>query len=168
MAQSLADMRQQFQLVFRRQLYDECFYLFEGHLDFSDDRLSHLLKHVSKQTYWDKIEHDLNARCIEVHDLPTEVIRCDATTVSGDHAVTEAGLFQFGQSKDDSTRPQIKMMLWALDPLGMPLAVEVLAALTPPRGRGKRQITDEAPLVEAISTVLSTQPPRPFFLLHSL
>ena len=29
-----------------------------------------------------------------------------------------------------------------------------LAALTPPRGRGKRQITDEAPLVEAIDRVL--------------
>jgi transposase len=32
-----------------------------------------------------------------------------------------------------------------------------LAALTPPRGRGKRQITDEATLFEAISTVLKTQ-----------
>src|SRR5438128_11344337 len=29
-----------------------------------------------------------------------------------------------------------------------------LAALTPPRGRGKRQITDEATLVEAIARVL--------------
>ena len=30
-----------------------------------------------------------------------------------------------------------------------------LAALTPPRGRGKRQITDEATLVEAIDSVLT-------------
>lgn len=30
-----------------------------------------------------------------------------------------------------------------------------LAALTPPRGRGKRQITDEATLVEAIDTILT-------------
>src|SRR5438093_1706437 len=30
-----------------------------------------------------------------------------------------------------------------------------LAALTPPRGRGKRQITDEATLVEAITRVLT-------------
>ena len=29
-----------------------------------------------------------------------------------------------------------------------------LAALTPPRGRGKRQMTDEATLVEAIARVL--------------
>src|SRR6266852_9077002 len=33
-------------------------------------------------------------------------------------------------------------------------AEKKLATLTPPRGRGKRQITDEATLVEAISTVL--------------
>jgi len=32
-----------------------------------------------------------------------------------------------------------------------------LAALTPPRGRGKRQITDEATRLEAISTVLKAQ-----------
>jgi transposase len=34
-------------------------------------------------------------------------------------------------------------------------AEKKLAALTPPRGRGKRQITDEAPLAEAIDTVLT-------------
>src|SRR3989442_6991384 len=33
-------------------------------------------------------------------------------------------------------------------------AETALAALTPPRGRGKRQITDEATLVEAIDLVL--------------
>src|SRR4029434_7367911 len=32
-----------------------------------------------------------------------------------------------------------------------------LTALTPPRGRGKRQITDEATLVEAIDRVLKDQ-----------
>src|SRR5262249_2903539 len=34
-------------------------------LDFSDDRLSHLLKHLSKKAYWHQIEQDLNARSIE-------------------------------------------------------------------------------------------------------
>src|SRR6266705_1405065 len=37
------------------------------------------------------------------------------------------GLFQCGHSKDDPTRPQIKVMLGALDPLGMPLATDVLS-----------------------------------------
>jgi hypothetical protein len=63
-------------------------------LDFSDDRLSHLLKHLSKPTYWHQIERDLHARSIEVYALPQDVIRCDATTVSGDHEVTEEGLLE--------------------------------------------------------------------------
>jgi len=67
-------------------------------LDFSDDRLSHLLSHLSKPKYWHQIERDLNERSIEVHALPPEVIRCDATTVSGAHEVTAEGLLQFGHS----------------------------------------------------------------------
>ena len=96
-------------------------------LDFSDDRLGHLLQHLSKPTYWHKIERDLNARSIEVYALPQDVIRCDATTISGAHEVTTGGLLQFGHSKDDPTRPQIKVMMGALDPLGMPLSTDVLS-----------------------------------------
>ena len=94
-------------------------------LDFSDDRLSHLLKHLSKPAYWHEIERDLNERSIEMYDLSQDVIRCDATTVSGEHEVTEEGLVQFGHSKDDPARPQIKVMMGSLDPLGMPLATDV-------------------------------------------
>src|SRR5712691_10103246 len=96
-------------------------------LDFSDDRLSHLLQHLSKPAYWHQIERDLNERSIEVHAVPAAVIRCDATTVSGAHEVTAAGLVQFGHSKDDPTRPQIKVMMGSLDPLGMPLSTDVLS-----------------------------------------
>jgi transposase len=118
-------------------------------LDFSDDRLSHLLQHLSKPAYWHQIEHDLNARSIEVHPLPQDAIRCDATTVSGDHEVTVGGLFQFGHSKDDPTRPQIKVMIGSLDPLGMPLATDVLS--------GER--ADDGlylPIIERIRTGLQT------------
>ena len=118
-------------------------------LDFSDDRLSHLLKHLSKPSYWHQIEHDLNVRSIEVYPLPQDVIRCDATTVSGDHKVTVEGLFQFGHSKDDPTRPQIKVMIGSLDPMGMPLATDVLS--------GER--ADDGlylPIIERISTGLQT------------
>jgi len=96
-------------------------------LDFRDDRLSHLLKHLSKPAYWHPIEQELNARSIAVYPLPQDVIRCDATTVSGQHEVTAGGLLQFGHSKDDPTRPQIKVMMGSLDPLGMPLATDVLS-----------------------------------------
>ncbi len=97
-------------------------------LDFSDDRLSHLLTHLSKPAYWHQIEHDLNAQSIEVYDLSQDVIRCDATTVSGEHEVTAAGLLQFGQSKDDPTRPQIKVMMGSLDP-GKRSALDTRASL---------------------------------------
>jgi transposase len=96
-------------------------------LDFSDDRLGHLLTHLSKPKYWHQIERDLNARSIEVYALPQDMIRCDATTVSGAHEVTAEGLLQFGHSKDDPTRPQIKVMMGSLDPLGMPLSTDVLS-----------------------------------------
>jgi transposase len=118
-------------------------------LDFSDDRLSHLLTHLSKPAYWHQIEHDLNARSIEVHALPQDVIRCDATTVSGDHEVTAGGLVQFGHSKDDPTRPQIKMMIGSLDPLGMPLATDVVSGACADDGL-------YLPIIERIRTGLPT------------
>jgi transposase len=80
-------------------------------LDFRDDRWSHLLTHVSKPAYWHAIERDLHARRIAVYDLSQDVIRCDATTVSGDHEGTEEGWVAFGHSKDDPTRPQINVLM---------------------------------------------------------
>jgi len=61
-------------------------------LDFRDDRLSHRLTHLRTKAYWCQIEQDLHARSIEVYDWAQEVIRCDATTVSGAHQVTAEGL----------------------------------------------------------------------------
>src|SRR5438445_9073649 len=80
-----------------------------------------------KPCYGHRIDNDLNARSVEVYALHQDAIRCDATTVSGAHEVTEGGLLQFGQSKDDPTRPQLKVMMGSLDPLGMPLSTEVLS-----------------------------------------
>jgi transposase len=77
-------------------------------LDCSDDRLSHLLTHLSKPKYWYQIERNLNEWSIEVHALPPDVIRCDATTVSGAHEVTAEGLLQFGHSKNDPPDPRSK------------------------------------------------------------
>ena len=94
-------------------------------LDCSDDRLGHLLTHVSKPTDWHAIERDLHACSMAVYALSQAVIRCDATTVSGDHDVTDGGLGQCGHSKADPTRPQIKVMMGALEPWGMPLATDV-------------------------------------------
>jgi len=96
-------------------------------LDFTDDRLGIVLKHLSQTSYWESIEAELNTKTLRAYELETAVVRCDATTASGYHEVTEGGLFQFGHSKDDPNLPQIKIMVGALDPLGMPLATTVVS-----------------------------------------
>ena len=96
-------------------------------LDFTDDRLGLLLKYLSKKSYWDKIENDLSECSVDAYELPTETVRCDATTVSGHHTTEEDGLFQKGVSKDNPKLPQIKIMIGAPDPLGMPLATDVVS-----------------------------------------
>jgi transposase len=89
-------------------------------LDVSDDRLSHLLNHLSQSTYWHGIERALHERSMAVYPLPPEVIRCDATPVSGDHDVRDEGVWQVGPSQEDPRRPPIKVLTGSLDPLGMP------------------------------------------------
>jgi transposase len=118
-------------------------------LDFRDDRLSHLLTHLSKPAYWHQIEHDLNVRSIEVYPLPQDVIRCDATTVSGDHEVTAGGLGQFGHSTDDPTRPPITVRRGSLAPLGMPLAPDVVSGARADAGL-------YLPIIERLRTGLPT------------
>lgn len=96
-------------------------------LDFTDDRLGVLLKYLSKKSYWEKIEKELSERSIEAYELAQETVRCDATTVSGYHEIEENSLFQRGVSKDNPKLPQIKIMTGALDPLGMPLATDIVS-----------------------------------------
>jgi transposase len=96
-------------------------------LDFTDDRLALLLDQFSEDQTWRAFESTLNARLIRVYDLAVERVRVDSTTVSGYWTVDEAGLFQFGHSKDHRPDlPQLKVMLSTLDPLGLPLATQVL------------------------------------------
>jgi transposase len=96
-------------------------------LDLSDDRLAHLLKSLSQAKYWHPIEQALHERSMTLYDLSAEVIRCDATTVSADHEVVDGGLVPFGHSKDDPSRPQIKLMTASLEPLELPLATDVVS-----------------------------------------
>ena len=96
-------------------------------LDCSDDRFSHLLHHVSKKAYGHQSEGALNARSMEGHAWPQDLIRCEAPTGSGDPQVPAGGLGPFGHRKDDPTRPQIKVRRGSLAPLGRPLATEVVS-----------------------------------------
>jgi transposase len=95
--------------------------------DFSDDRLSIVLRQLSQASQWGMIESQLNQRTVLVYDLGLERVRLDATTVSGKHVVRDDGVFQFGHSKDDASRPQVKVMMADLDPLGLPLATQVVS-----------------------------------------
>ena len=96
-------------------------------LDFTDDRLTLLLQRLSKPETWQAIESELGRSILRVYDLKPEQVRLDATTVSGYHASGEDTLFQYGHSKDDPSLAQVKVMVAALDPLGLPLVTEVVA-----------------------------------------
>jgi len=96
-------------------------------LDFTDDRLTLLLRRLSDPETWQAIESELGRSILRVYDLTPERVRLDATTVSGYHASGEETLFQYGHSKDDPSLAQVKVMVAALDPLGLPLVTEVVA-----------------------------------------
>ena len=96
-------------------------------LDFTDDRLTLLLRQLSRKETWQAIETELGRSILRVYDLKAERVRLDATTVSGYHASGEGTLFQYGHSKDDPSLAQVKVMVAALDPLGLPLVTQVVA-----------------------------------------
>ncbi|MSP14577.1 MAG: hypothetical protein EXR62_16680 [Chloroflexi bacterium] len=95
-------------------------------LDFTDDRLTLLLRRLSQPAIWEAIERELGRNMLRVYELKAERVRLDATTLSGYHAGGEESLFQYGHSKDDPTLKQVKVMVAALDPLGLPLVTQVV------------------------------------------
>jgi transposase len=94
--------------------------------DFTDDRLTIALQHLSRDELWNQIEQDLGQHLIRVYDLPQETVRVDATTISGYREGGEGSLWQFGHSKDNPNLRQIKMMMSVLDPLGFPTALQLV------------------------------------------
>jgi transposase len=99
-----------------------------GRLDFTDDRLEIVLRGLSEDTRWSAFEAALNQHTVRVYELPPERIHVDSTSANAYATVTEDGLFQFGHSKDQRPDlPQVKVMQAVLDPLGMPLATDVVS-----------------------------------------
>jgi transposase len=97
-------------------------------LDFTDDRLEIVLRQLSDDAHWTQFENSLNQHTVRVYDLSTERIHVDSTTASAYANVSEGGLFQFGHSKDyRPDLPQVKVMQAVLDPLGMPVATDVVS-----------------------------------------
>ena len=121
--------------------------------DFTDDRLTIVLRELSRPGYWQAIERDLGQSTVRVYDLEQKCLRLDATTVSGYHVGGVTSLFQFGKSKDDPSLLQVKVMqgvLGVLGPLGLPLATQVVSG---------EQADDGLyiPMIERLLTIV-TQP----------
>jgi transposase len=92
-----------------------------------DDRLADWLTRLGRGDAFAALERDLNRHTVRVYQLPTDLVRIDATTANSYAEVLSAqGLLQFGHSKDDPDRPQLKIAAGVLDPLGMPLATAVV------------------------------------------
>jgi transposase len=96
-------------------------------LDFTDDRLTLLLRRLSKPATWQAIEVELSRSILRVYELTPKTVRLDTTTVSGYHEGGDESLFQYGYSKDDPTLKQVKLTVAALDPLGLPIVSQVVA-----------------------------------------
>jgi transposase len=97
-------------------------------VDFTDDRLEVVLRRLSHDERWGAFESALNQHTVRVYDLLTQRVHVDSTSASAYATVSEGGLFQFGHSKDyRPDLPQVKVMQAVLDPLGMPLATDVVS-----------------------------------------
>ena len=96
--------------------------------DFTDDRLEIVLRRLSDDTRWAALEAALNQHLVRVYDLSTARVHVDSTSASVYATVSEGGLCQFGHSKDERPDlPQVKVMQAVLDPLGRPLATDVVS-----------------------------------------
>jgi transposase len=109
-----------------------------------DDRLADWLTRLSRVDAFAALERDLNQHTVRVYQLPTDLVRLDATTANSyADVLSEQGLLQFGHSKDDPDRPQFKIAAAVLDPLGLPLATAVVPG----------NVTDDPLYVPAIRAV---------------
>ena len=97
-------------------------------LAFTADRLEIVRRSLHDDTRWATFESALNQHTVRVYELPTARVHVDSTSASAYTTVSEHGLFQFGHSKDHRPDlPQVKVMQAVLDPLGMPLATDVVS-----------------------------------------
>ncbi len=92
-------------------------------VEFSDDRLTLVLRRLADPAAWEALEADLWRTHGDVYALPVERVRLDATTGCGHHTVTDEGLMQFGHSKDHrDDLAQFKLMAAVAEPSGLLLA----------------------------------------------
>lgn len=96
-------------------------------LDFTDDRLALCLRYLAKTETWEAMESVLGRTLLCVYGLGKGgVMRLDATVGTVKHEAEQHTLFKVGKAKNGLYETQFKMMLASLDPLGLPLAVDVV------------------------------------------
>src|SRR6266705_2979290 len=97
-------------------------------VDFTDGRLEIVLRRLSDDTRWAAFASALNQHTVRVYDLSTARVHVASPSASVYATVSEGGLFQCGPSKDERPDlPQVKVVQAVLDPLGMPLATDVVS-----------------------------------------
>ncbi len=97
-------------------------------LDFADDRLADALRDLSDDKAWENIERQVGRHVMRVYELPEpECIRLDATSGAVTHDEKEHTLFKRGWGKNGRTEVQFKIMLGTVDPMGLPIAVDVIS-----------------------------------------
>ncbi len=97
-------------------------------LDFTDDRLADVLRHLSDDEDWESIERKVGRLVMRAYELPEPaIVRLDATSGSVTHDEKTHTLFKRGWSKNGKTEVQFKTMMSTIDPLGLPIAVDVVS-----------------------------------------
>ncbi|NKQ35491.1 MAG: IS1634 family transposase [Chloroflexi bacterium] len=97
-------------------------------LDFTDDRLADTLRDLSDDEAWENIERQVGRHVMRVYELPEpECVRLDATSGAVAHNEKEHTLFKRGWGKNGKTEVQFKIMLSTIDPMGLPIAVDVIS-----------------------------------------
>src|SRR5712691_1919649 len=97
-------------------------------VDCTDDRLEIVLRRLRDDARWSAFASALHQHTVRVYDLSTERGHVDSTSASVSATGSDNGLFQCGHSQDDRPDlPQGKVMQAVLDPLGRPLATDVVS-----------------------------------------
>jgi transposase len=97
-------------------------------LDFTDDRLALCLEMLSETEAWQQIEAQLSQHLLRVYRLGEQpTVRLDGSTGTVYHDPEQHTLFKIGKAKSGEFATLYKLMLASLDPLGLTLAVDVVA-----------------------------------------
>lgn len=119
-------------------------------LDFCDDRLGRLLDRFSNDDKWREFEKSIGKKVLQVYELDTtdsiNVVRSDSFNAPQYRGTGE--IFRHGYSKQRrKDQPFCKVMISALDPIALPLAVDIL------KGSGP-DVDHYIPIIERIQPML--------------